>query len=268
VRDAVPSTAPSEQLDSPNHPSRPWRADTRRSLSLLRSFRYEQSDPDRFYHHLGWDSVEQVAQYAALRGALVVDVGGGPGHPRAAFTARGARYLFFEPDRAELLSRGQPPPGSALADGLALPVRTACADVCFSINVLEHVARPEAFASEMLRVTRPGGIVFLSYTNWLSPNGGHETGPYHLVLGARRAAALFERRHGRRPKHEFGVSLFPLSAARMLRWAEDVCSQGQAEIIDRLPKYHPAWTHWIINVPGLREVASWNVLIVLRRRTC
>ena len=38
-------------------------------------------------------------------------------------------------------------------------------------------------ADEMLRVTRPGGLMVLSYTLWWGPFGGHETGPWHAFGG-------------------------------------------------------------------------------------
>src|SRR5690606_39471967 len=59
-------------------------------------------------------------------------------------------------------------------------------DVCYSSNVLEHVPDPWRMAEEMLRVTRPDGVVFLSYTVWFGPWGGHETAPWHF-LGGRHA---------------------------------------------------------------------------------
>jgi SAM-dependent methyltransferase len=254
-------------MTPPHQPPSSWRADTRRSVELFRSFRYEQSDPDRFYYHLGADGVGQLMQYADLDGALVLDVGGGPGHSRTAFEAQGARYLLIDPDLRELASRGVPQPGTALGDGHALPVRTGSVDVCFSSNVLEHVADPESICDEMLRVTRCGGILFVSYTLWLSPHGGHETAPYHLLLGGRRAADYYARRHGVRPKNEFGVSLFPHSAARMLRWADAQVANGTADLLDRTPRYHPGWARWVLEVPGVREIATWNVLLVLRRRS-
>ena len=37
-----------------------------------------------------------------------------------------------------------------------------------SSNVLEYVRDPAGFIDEMIRVTRPGGLVYLSYTVWLS----------------------------------------------------------------------------------------------------
>jgi SAM-dependent methyltransferase len=234
-------------------------------VALLRAFRLEQSDPDNFYSVLAADSVAQVAQYTALAGRTVVDIGGGPGYYREEFTRRGAAYVVVDPDLSELSARSAPAPGTVRGDGMRLPVKTGCVDVAFSSNALEHVERPEDFAGEMLRVTRPGGLVFLSYTVWLSPNGGHETGPAHLLIGGRRAADRYARQHGHRPKNDFGRSMFALSAGRMLRWARDAVRDGRAERVDIVPRYHPRWARWVIGVPGLREVATWNVLLVLRR---
>jgi hypothetical protein len=117
-------------------------------------------------------------------------------------------------------------------------------------------------AEEMVRVTRPGGVVLLSFTTWLSPWGGHETAPWHY-LGGEYAARRYERRRGHRPKNRYGTTLFPVSAGRMLRWASR-CSS--AEVVDKLPRYHPRWGRWVVQVPGLREVAVWNLMLVLRRR--
>jgi hypothetical protein len=32
------------------------------------------------------------------------------------------------------------------------------------------------------------------------------------------------------------------------------------------PRYHPWWAWWIVAVPGLREVATWNLAVVVRKR--
>lgn len=233
----------------------------RRSLALFGAFRVEQTDPDRFYGMLARDSVRQVEQYVPLAGRTVLDVGGGPGYFSAAFGTAGARYLAIDADAGELSARGAPGPRTALGSGTALPVRTRSVDVCYSSNVLEHVREPERMAAEMLRVTRPGGTVFLSYTTWLSPWGGHETAPWHY-LGGNYAAERYTERHGRPPKNRYGQSLFPLSAGRMLRWARG----ADADLVAALPRYHPSWARWVVHVPAVREVALWNLLLVLRRR--
>jgi SAM-dependent methyltransferase len=239
----------------------------RRSVELFRAFRVEQTDPARFYGLLAADSVRQLSGYADLAGRLVLDVGGGPGYFATAFAGAGAQYLAVDADLGEMSGVTAVGPGhehgtSVLGSGTALPVRDGVVDVCYSSNVLEHVSEPERMADEMVRVTKPGGTVFLSYTTWLSPWGGHETAPWHY-LGGRYAASRYRRRHGRPPKNEFGRTLFALSAGRMLDWARH---NDRVDVRDALPRYHPRWASWLVRVPALREVAVWNLALVLRVR--
>jgi SAM-dependent methyltransferase len=233
-----------------------------RSVALFRAFLREQSDPDLFYGVLAGDSVRQLAEFVPLDGATVLDVGGGPGYFADAFRGAGATYVGLEPDAGELTARGEAEPGTLRASGEALPVRTAAVDVCYSSNVLEHVRSPWSMTAEMVRVTRPGGTVFLSFTPWLSPWGGHETAPWHY-LGGHRARRRYRRLHGREPKNRFGESLFRVSAGAALRWARRC---PDADVVAVFPRYHPWWASWVVAVPGLREIVSWNLVIVLRRR--
>lgn len=185
-----------------------------------------------------------------------------PGYFRAAFGRAGARYVSVDSDLGELSARGRPEPGTVMGSGMALPIRDAAADVCYSSNVLEHVPDPWTMAEEMLRVTRPGGVVYLSFTVWLSPWGGHETAPWHY-LGGESAARRYRRRHGHEPKNRFGASLFPVSVADALLWARHT---PHGELLDAFPRYHPWWARGVVRVPGLRELATWNLAVVLRRR--
>jgi SAM-dependent methyltransferase len=236
----------------------------RRSIDLLRAFRVEQTDPHHFYTLLAADSVAQVASYEPLDGRLVVDVGGGPGYFADAFRAAGARYLGLDADAGEMALHGRrPEAGTTIqGSGLDLPFRTGSVDVCFSSNVLEHVPDPWRMGDEMVRVTRPGGLVFLSFNNWLAPNGGHETAPWHY-LGGDRARVRFERRHGRPPKNYYGKSLFRTSVGSALAWAR---RHPGAALVEAVPRYHPRWARAIVFVPGVREIATWNLLLILRRR--
>ena len=231
-------------------------------MDLFAAFRVEQTDPELFYSALAHDAVAQIEGFAALEGASVLDVGAGPGWFRRAFSDAGARYLGLDTDAGEMNAAALPQDSSVLGDAQALPIRTGSVDVVFSSNVLEHVPRPEAMAEEMVRVARPGGLVFLSYTLWLSPWGGHETSPWHFLGGA-KAAQRYTRTHAHPPKNLYGESLFPLSAGRMLRWAR---GRDDVVVLAAIPRYHPWWSQWVMKVPGVREVASWNLLLVLRRR--
>jgi SAM-dependent methyltransferase len=245
------------------------RATLTRSLRLLSEFRYEQSDPARFYGALATDTVAMVSDlWLATHGEppigrRLLDVGGGPGYFAGAFADAGVRYVGVEPDSSEIHAAG-PVPGGVTgtfvrASGMALPFADDSVDICLSSNVAEHVARPWQLGAEMLRVTKPGGLAVLSSTVWLGPFGGHEMGLTHYLGGA-RAAARYARKHGHPAKNNYGSSLFAVSAADGLTWA---ASTGAA--IAAFPRYHPRWAWWLTSVPGLREFLVSNLVLVLQR---
>jgi SAM-dependent methyltransferase len=244
------------------------RATLRRSVRLLASFRYEQVDPPRFYGPLAVDTVDLVGDlWQSIHGERpdgrrVLDVGGGPGYFAAAFTDAGLRYIGVEPDPNEMHAAGpilaRDSGTFVRASGMALPFADDSVDICLSSNVAEHVPRPWELGGEMLRVTRPGGLVVLSYTVWLGPFGGHETGLTHY-LGGTRAAARYARKHGHPAKNNYGSSLFAVSAADGLDWA---ASTGA--LIAAFPRYHPKWAWWLTAVPLVREFLVSNLVLVLR----
>jgi SAM-dependent methyltransferase len=242
----------------PSSPALPPIGSLRRSVALFRAFRVEQSDPDRFYSLLAADSVREVARWCDLGGAAVLDVGGGPGYFAEAFRAAGAFYAGVDPDVGELTARGQVGTNTVRASGLGLPFAEGSFDLAYSSNVLEHVQDPAAMAREMLRVTKPGGTAVISWTPWR----GHETSPWHY-LGGRYAADRYASRLGHRPKNDFGRSLFACSVGRMSRWARAAEKAGDLGVVAMLPRYHPSWARGVIRVPGVREVVSWNAVLVL-----
>ncbi|MGW5715168.1 class I SAM-dependent methyltransferase [Amycolatopsis sp. NPDC003865] len=233
----------------------------RRSLSLYRAFREEQTRPERFYALLAEDTAHQLSEYTSLAGYTVLDVGGGAGYFGTAMRARGAEYYLVEPDRRELAAAGTAAPGTIIADGYWLPFGDSTVDLCFSSNVLEHVPDAGGFLDEMVRVTKPGGIVYVSFTNWLSPWGGHETSPWHY-LGGGYAARRYTRRRGRPPKNLFRHTLFPLHIGQVLKL---VSGRHDTDLLDARPRYHPRPARILLRVPGLRELLTWNLVLVLRK---
>lgn len=244
------------------------RATLRRSLRLVSDFRFEQSDPARFYGALADDTARLIdelwtgATDRSLAGCTVLDVGGGPGYFADAFAAAGATYVSVEPDASEMHAAGLDARGSVRGSGTALPIRSDSVDICLSSNVAEHVREPWVMADEMLRVTAPGGLVVLSYTMWWGPFGGHETGPWH-IFGGERAARRYRRVHGKEPKNRFGTSLFPIRASDGLRWAT---TTTEGTLLTAFPRYHPRWAWWCVRVPWFREIAVSNLVLVLRPR--
>jgi SAM-dependent methyltransferase len=246
------------------------RATLSRSLRLLSEFRYEQRDPARFYGALAVDTAAMVGDLwqgfhgAPPVGRSLLDVGGGPGYFATAFANAGLRYIGVEPDPSEMHSASTDFTAGqgwfVRASGMALPFADDSVDICLSSNVAEHVPRPWQLGGEMLRVTKPGGLVVLSYTVWLGPFGGHEMGLSHY-LGGERAAARYARKHGHPAKNDYGSSLFAVSAAEGLTWA---ASTGAA--VAPFPRYHPRWAWWLTSVPVLREFLVSNLVLALRPR--
>jgi len=239
------------------------RATLARSVRLLGEFRFEQRDPARFYGALAEDTVALVTSLldGPPAGRTLLDVGGGPGYFADAFDAAGLSYVGVEPDPREMHAGPAGDRGAGRfvrASGMALPFADDAVDVCLSSNVAEHVRDPWLMGREMLRVTKPGGLVVLSYTVWLGPFGGHEMGLTHYLGGA-RAAERYARTHGHRPKNDYGSSLFAVSVADGLDWAE---STGM--LVAAFPRYHPRWAWWMTRVPVLREFLVSNLVLVLR----
>jgi len=233
----------------------------RRSVELFKGFLRQFDDPDAFYSMLASDTVAMVARYARIDGATVLDVGGGAGYFARAFEEAGSRSTFVEVDWGEMHDRGGPLATGVIGDATRMPIVDCSFDVAHSSNVIEHVADPRAMFTEMLRVVRPGGLVFIAFTNWWSPFGGHETSPWHW-LGGEFAARRYESRHGHPPKNRYGSSLFPLHISELLGFARE---HPEATLLDALPRYYPSSTRPLVRIPVLREVATWNLAIAMRK---
>lgn len=240
---------------------RPAKRGIGRSLRLLSAFRYERTRPERFYALLAEDTCDLLEPYVEFCGAQILDVGGGPGYFGEAASARGARVTTLDSSPAELVLHGRSPTRAVVGDALALPFRDSVFDVVHASNVLEHVSSQEELVHESLRVLRPGGVAFISFTVWLSPWGGHETSPWHL-LGGELAVRVYVKRHGKGPKNRYLVSLFPTYVADVRR----IVVAAGAQLLDAFPRYYPDWMKWVSEVPLLREFATWNYALVVSKR--
>jgi ubiquinone/menaquinone biosynthesis C-methylase UbiE len=126
-----------------------------------------------------WGSADPLLHLDAIVAAATAEAGGGSildvpcggGTVLALLHRAGFGGTVIEADRADaMLRRAQAAhrrlaPRFAVeflqADARALPVETASVDVGISINGLHVIPEPERFISELARVIRPGGALWL-----------------------------------------------------------------------------------------------------------
>jgi SAM-dependent methyltransferase len=177
----------------------------------------------------------------------------------AALGAAGARAVGL--DVADRRVGGARDAAFVVGGGERLPFASGAFDGVVSSNVLEHAPDTWGMVRELLRVTRPGGVVFLSWTNWYSPIGGHEWSPLHY-LGPRWGPRVYRFLFGRPPPWNLpGRTLFPVHVGPVLRGIRRM----NVDVIDVAPRYWPR-LRFLARVPGLREFAMWNCVVLLRVR--
>ena len=204
--------------------------------------------------YLAGDTARFLGGRVPLSGANVLDLGSG--HGASGWVLERAGAVVVSADRRPLGG-----PRQVAGDGAALPFATASFDGAVCSNMLEHVPSREAVLAELARVIRPGGWVYLSWTAWYGPLGGHEYSPFHY-LGVRPARIIGRFLRPGSGHNVPGVGLFPVHVGRTMR---AIGSGGRFRIRCAVPRYWPSQA-WIVQIPGLREVATWNCLLLLERR--
>ena len=167
-------------------------------------FKHHQAEFESLRWHL-----EQVGDPSFLEGAVVLDIGGGAGM-HAGFLAHHAGRVTtidivdpnvtFGGEFLKLLKEKYARHGIDLdittvefqrADAMDLPYKDARFDLVVSWNAFEHIPDPGQALLEALRVTRPGGLLFVSFDPiWTADSGRHFSAfvpePWaHLVLDER-----------------------------------------------------------------------------------
>jgi predicted O-methyltransferase YrrM len=84
--------------------------------------------------------------------------------------------------------------------------------------------------------------------------------PYHL-LGPRIGPRLYERRHGPPRKNAYGDGLWPVHIGPTLR---ELAARPGLRITGVEPRYWPR-LRWIVRVPVLRELLTWNCVVRVER---
>ena len=219
-----------------------------------------RSDPAAYCRRVAGGVVRYLsARGIDLEGKQVLDAGTGAGCVPEALQAAGAHVVGLDVRDHRLNEVAGTP--FVQGRGEALPFRDGVFNLVVSSNVLEHVPDMAGSIEELARVCRPGGHLYLSWTTWLSPLGGHEMSPFHY-LGARTALRIYRALRGRPPANVPGRNLFVVHVESVLRHLR----RTPLVVKDLAPRYWPSF-RVLGRIPGLREVALWNCVILLEKRS-
>ena len=233
-------------------------ADVPSALEILRRFRHEKADPEPFYVGLADRTLSSFPRPVA--GKRILDLGCGPGWYSVALRRGGARVISLDLGADDVHAAGGKGLAALIGDGQQMPFPDGAFDGIFCSNLLEHVPDPEQVLDEVARLLAPGGWAWISWTPWFSPWGGHEIVPLHL-LGPKLGPRVWTKFFGRPKKNVPYEELWPTYVGSMMKAAD---AHAALDVDAVYPRYYP-FMRWIMSVPGLREVASWNCVIEVTR---
>jgi SAM-dependent methyltransferase len=221
-----------------------------------------RSDSAEFYWLQAINACEWIARNGGIKpGMRVLDLGAGSGMLGSRFERMGcsvtyadetnhldecldhSRFVQFKIGRDDLRALGE-------------------FDLVLFSNVLEHIADPRGFIGSVSKILRPGGLLYLSWTNWLSPWGGHDFSPFHY-LGPRLGLWVHGRLLRRRTIFTIGKDLFQTHIGRTLSW---IGMRKELSVVALAPRYYTELS-WLARIPVLREFLCWNVAALIRRTT-
>ena len=219
-------------------------------------------DDAQFYLLQARDAIRWIEQKGVRLGGEIsaLDLGCGHGVFGAELMKKGCRVTFADEDNFLF-------PEVAHAEFRTINIdrddlsSLGAFDLVVCSNVLEHLAKPDRFIGSVHQLLKPGGKLYLSWTNWLSLWGGHEFSPFHY-LGTRRGYRLYDRIVGRKRKHTPFENLFPTYIGEVLRRIRE---NPRLELLCIAPRYYTEFP-FIMRIPGVREFAAWNCAMLIGRR--
>lgn len=132
-------------------------------------------------------------------------------------------------------------------------------DLVICSNVLEHLGKPKEFIARIHEILQPNGRFYLSWTNWLSPWGGHEFSPFHY-LGPKFGVRVYDNVVKKKRIHTPFINLFPTNIGTILR---EIRRNSRVQLVAAAPRYYPEFS-FLLRIPALREFLTWNCALLLQ----
>jgi SAM-dependent methyltransferase len=151
-----------------------------------------------------------------------------------------------------------------LDGGKPFPFKKDTFDFVYCSSLIEHIADPSLLLQSIWKVTKPGGIVYLTFPPFytLALIGGHNFKPFHF-LGEKFAVRLTNflyRSNITSYASAYGVcGLFPLTIDQV----ESVLLERHFEIIEKYSRLCKINT---THLPGiLKDLATWHICFITKK---
>jgi len=223
----------------------------------------EYLQAQRHYADLVYD---EIHDFMSLQGKQVLEVGGGSGVFCRAFTEDFGAELAVNVEPFGLYDVELHWPDRVRGVAQALPFKPNQFDFVFCREVLEHVKPQECLqrcVNEMYRVTKKGGLCYISIPPWHNPFAGHACMPFHYLpfKNAKRLAFFFYKNPNlsRDSRSWEELNVFPITFGRMRR----IISKSGFQVL--ATKDHHFRLDVMTRIPFVREVAVPVVAFILRR---
>jgi SAM-dependent methyltransferase len=218
---------------------------------------------DAYFYQLQADDAVQWIEEAGVQlgpATRVLDLGCGHGVFGSRLTRRGCPVTFAD-ERNYLLPELAGAPFRTInldKDDIAALGEF---DLVVCSNVFEHLAKPDRFLGSVHQILAPRGRLYLSWTNWLSPWGGHDWSPLHY-LGPRNGQWLYDKVLKKSRNHTIYQNLFPTYIGRTL---SHIRQSPHLAILKAAPRYYTELA-WLIRIPVMREFFAWNCALLVGRK--
>ena len=225
---------------------------------LLARFLKHGDDPE-FYLLQARDAIRWLQQSGVALGPQVraLDLGCGHGVFGAELVKLGCPVTFADEENFLLPEISQAPFRKINIDRDDLATLGKY-DLVICSNVFEHLAKPSQFLDSVDKILAPGGRLYLSWTNWLSPWGGHDFAPFHY-LGPGFGQWLFDKLVRRPRKHIAFQNLYPTYIGAVLR---HIRQTPDLLILRAAPRYYTELS-FLLAVPVAREFLAWNCALLV-----
>ncbi len=229
---------------------------------LLIHFLKHRDDPE-FYNIQASDSIRWMRESNLLprQEGKVLDLGCGHGVFGNELRKLGYQVVFS--DDSNFLQPGIKDPTFIKAnldtEGIEKLQSSGPYDLVILSNVLEHLRHPDQFLVNAHRLLNNDGILYLSWTNWLSPWGGHEFSPFHY-LGPKLGTAIYDILKPAR-FHRPGENLFVTYIGKIEKIIQ---SNNNLSIHKSTARYYTEFS-FITKIPIVREFLTWNCVFAIKK---